>query len=483
MNQQYSPVASILPTASVTPIRPVILCGGAGSRLWPVSRDTMPKQFAPLLGAKSTFQQTAVRMNRPGFGRPLVVTNHAHQIFAQRQMLEAEIVADYLIEPSRRDSGPAIVAACLAAAREHPEALVLVQASDHVIADAEAFLHAVLAGIPAAAAGRLVTFGITPSRAETGYGYIEPGEPVEGDAAAVQRFAEKPCADVAAQYVKAGMLWNSGNFLFRAASLVDEFRRFDPSTVAAVEDALAGAKAERAVSTLGPRYADATPVSIDYAVMERTDKAAVVAVSCGWSDVGTWDSLWDICPRDARGNVVSGEVELLDSSGCLVSSTGPLTSVVGLRDVVVVANDDAVLVAERHRSGEVKTLVEQMRRNGRAQADAHAKAHRPWGWYQVTDEGLDFKVKRITVNPGGRLSLQKHRFRAEHWVVVSGKATVTVEDKVETLHPNRHVHIPLGAVHRLENFGDVPVELVEVQCGSYLGEDDIVRLEDVYHRT
>jgi mannose-1-phosphate guanylyltransferase/mannose-6-phosphate isomerase len=466
----------------MTTITPLVLCGGAGARLWPVSRDTMPKQFAPLMGERSTFQETVLRINEAGYGRPLILSSQAHRFFVQQQLADLAIQADILLEPVRRDSGPAIAAGCLTVAREDPATLVLVLASDHVVRDPAAFLRAVLTGVPAAAAGRLVTFGVTPTHPETGYGYVEGGEPVAPGVASVTRFAEKPNVKVAANYVAAGLLWNSGNFLFRAGTLIDEYRKFDPHTIASVDAAVKACAGSNGVNALGPCYATAASRSIDYAVMEKTSRAAVVAMSCGWSDIGSWDALWAFGPHDGRGNVVSGDVECLDSSNCFVSTDRPLTSLIGMKDVIVIANDDAILVADRKKSGEVKKLVEQLRRNGRSQADSHSRVYRPWGWYQVIDSGRQFQVKRIVVNPGGRLSLQKHRFRAEHWVVVSGQAWVTVDSKVEVLRVNEHEHIPLGAVHRLENLGNVPMELVEVQTGAYLGEDDIVRLEDVYDR-
>lgn len=263
---------------------------------------------------------------------------------------------------------------------------------------------------------------------------------------------------------------------------MDEYRRFDPDTVDVLSAAVNSLTADGDAMELGRLYERAATKSVDYAVMEKTDRAAVVPMSCGWSDIGSWDAIWGVCPRDGSGNVVTGDVELLDTRDCLVSTDGPLISVVGMNEVAVIANDDAILVTDRKRSAEIKVLVDQLRRNGRSQADSHSKVHRPWGWYQVTDIGPQFQVKRIVVNPGGRLSLQKHRYRAEHWVVVSGEAKVTVDGDAKLLLPNEHAHIPLGAVHRLENFGQTPVELVEVQTGTYLGEDDIIRLEDVYDR-
>jgi mannose-1-phosphate guanylyltransferase/mannose-6-phosphate isomerase len=440
----------------------------------------LPKQFAALIGERSTFQETVLRVS--GLGRPLIVTNQAQCFLAQQQLAALAIESDILAEPARRDSGPAIAAGCLAIAREDPEAFVLVLPSDHVMRDPNAFRQAISAGVPAAKDGRLVTFGVTPTHAETGYGYIEPGESIAPGVASVVRFAEKPCAAKAEQYVGDGLLWNSGNFLFKASALVEEYKRFDPATIAALSEALETGTTCSGVTVLGDAYERATPNSIDYAVMEKTDRAAVVPMSCGWSDIGSWDALWDFGPRDDGGNVISGAVELLDTSNCYVSTTGPLTSVVGLKDVAVITTDDAVLVTERKRSGDVKRLVDQLRRNGRSQADSHSRVNRPWGWYRVMDAGSQFQVKRIVVNPGGRLSLQKHKYRAEHWVVVSGEATVTVDQCVKAVRPNEHVYIPLGAVHRLENFGRDPVELIEVQSGTYLGEDDIVRIDDIYNR-
>jgi mannose-1-phosphate guanylyltransferase/mannose-6-phosphate isomerase len=442
----------------------------------------MPKQFATLLGERSTFQETLLRASAFGLGRPLVVTNELHRFIAERQLADLSIEADILVEPSRRDSGPAIAAACYTLMRSDPDALALVLASDHVVREPRAFHRAIRGGKAAACRDRLVTFGIIPTRPETGYGYIDPGAPIVGSATAVTRFAEKPCAEKAAEYVAAGMLWNSGNFLFRAAALVDEYLRFDPDTVNALSAAVDNGTSHGSVMLMSPDYARATAQSIDYAVMEKTDRAAVVPLSCGWSDIGSWDALWGFGKKDAADNVTSGIVELLDSRRCYASTTGPLVSLVGLEDVVAVVTDDAVLVADRRKSGEVKGLVEQLRRNGRSQADAHSRVDRPWGWYQVLDVGGGYQVKRIAVRPGGRLSLQRHHHRAEHWVVVAGEATVTVDERRDVVRPNEHVYIALGAIHRLENFTNNPVELIEVQSGSYLGEDDIVRLEDVYDR-
>jgi len=466
----------------MTIIRPLILCGGAGTRLWPVSRDTMPKQFAMLLGDRSPFQDTILRTKKFGMGRPAVLINYAHRHIVQQQLADIAAEADIFVEPTRRDSGPAIAAGSLAISRQDPRAMVLVLAADHVISDPAAFFDAVQVGVVGAQHGRIVTFGVVPTHPETAYGYIKTGTQVAPGVSSVAQFAEKPSAERAAIYVNDGMLWNSGNFLFDVSSLIHEYQRFDPKTMAALYAAVDARVNDAGVTAFGAAYEQARSCSIDYAVMEKTDRAAVVPVSCGWSDIGSWDSLWAFGQKDEDGNVVSGEAELLDSKNCFVSSNGPLATVVGLEDVVVVANDDAILVCERTRSGDVKKLVEQLHIKGRSEADVHPKVHRPWGWYQVTDASPGFQVKRIVVNPGGRLSLQKHRYRAEHWVIVGGVATVTVDETVQTVSPNQHVHIPLGAVHRLENHTNAPVTMVEVQSGSYLGEDDIIRIEDVYNR-
>lgn len=465
--------------ANVANVRPVILCGGAGTRLWPASRDAMPKQFADLFGGLTTFQ-TALQRGAE-FGRPLVMTNAEHRFLAARQMAQLRIDGDILLEPARRDSGPAIVAACCAIAEEDPNAVALVMPADHVVRDHDGFSEAVVRGLPAAMGRRLVVFGVRPTAPETGYGYVEAGQPIAHGVWAVSRFREKPCSADAAAYVSQGLLWNSGNFLFRARTLIDEYSRFEPSA-SVVEAAVRGRVRSGGASVLGADYRDAIAKSLDYAVMERTKRAAVVELCCDWSDVGSWNALWEIGQPDEAGNVVKGETELLDTQDCYVASSGPLVAVVGQRDLAVVCTEDAVLVADRTAAAAMKVLVERMRAHGRREVDTRVEAQRPWGAYRVTDRGERFQVKRITVAPGGRLSLQRHRHRAEHWVVVGGEATVTVDAAVTKVRPSEHVHIPQGAVHRLENFGAVPVDLIEVQTGSYLGEDDIERLEDVYER-
>jgi mannose-1-phosphate guanylyltransferase/mannose-6-phosphate isomerase len=465
-------------------IKPLIMCGGAGTRLWPVSRSSLPKQFAPLLGKQSSFQDTVLRVRGPGFDdRPLVLTNADFRFIVDRQLQEIGVAADIVIEPCRRDSGPAILAGCMLAAEDPLDTPLLVVASDHIVRDDEAFRAAAIAGLPASLAGRLVVFGIAPTYAASEYGYIEAGAKVEGEAFHVARFAEKPDPISAALYLRQGLLWNSGNFLFTARALIEEYSRLDGRTAQAAREAVAGARNERGARLLdGAAFATTRQQSIDYAVFEQTARAAVVGLSCGWSDIGNWNALYAIGDRDKDNNVCNGNAELVDATGCFVSTDGALTSLLGVTDLVVVANRDAILVADRHRSVEVKQLVEALRAKGRTEADTHWRVHRPWGWYQVIDVGQGFQVKHIHVAPGGRLSLQKHAHRAEHWVVVAGTALVTVGTQVQRAETNDHVFIPRGSVHRLENPEGEPVELVEVQSGAYLGEDDIERLEDAYER-
>ena len=465
-------------------IRPLILCGGSGTRLWPVSRDSMPKQFIPLIGEHSSFQETMLRIaDSDVFGFPVVVTTEAYRFEVERQLRAIEMEATLLLEPARRDSGPAILAGCMLIAEQDPECCLAVLASDHAIADRRAFVDSLKAGCQAAFDGKIVTFGIAPTYPATGYGYIEPGPASAAAAAPVRRFVEKPDAAAAATYIEQGYLWNSGNFLTRPLTLMAEYQRLQPQAYAAVRQAVADRVVKgHAVELDQTAYQMAGKTSIDYAVMESTSLAMVLRSVWGWSDVGTWDALWEISPRDENGNAFRGEIQALDSEGCYIRSSGQMTAVVGSRDLVVIVEPDAVLVVDRKHAGDVKLLIEDMKRRAVPQAISHSRVHRPWGWYEVRDLGSDFQVKRIAVYPGGRLSLQKHQYRAEHWVVVTGLARVTVDDTIRVVKPNEHVEIPLGAVHRLENTGSTLLEIVEVQHGSYLGEDDIIRIEDIYNR-
>lgn len=466
-------------------IRPVIMCGGSGTRLWPASREAFPKQFAPLIGELSTFQETLARVNDPSlFGRPLVITNKIHRFMVERQVAEIGLEADILLEPVARDSGPAILASSLYIAEHSPDALVLVLAADHVVLDVPAFRAAVAAGIEAARAGKIVTFGIIPSSPATGYGYIEAGATVAGEARAVARFVEKPDHETALRYVASGYLWNSGNFLFEPATIIDEYAGHDADSVAGVRAAVADAKTDLGVPVLDEAsFLSAKKISIDYAVMEQTAHAVVVGGDFGWSDIGGWDALWAVSPQDASFNAATGDVTFIDTTGSYVSSEGQLVAVLGMTDTVVVATRDAVLVADKARSGEIKGLVDTLKKAGRVEATHHARVYRPWGWYRTLEQQDRFQAKRIVVYPGGQLSLQKHLHRSEHWVVVKGTARITVDDTVRDLAENESIYIPRGAIHRLANPGRIDVEIIEVQTGSYLGEDDIIRFEDVYNRS
>lgn len=467
-----------------SPIIPILLAGGAGTRLWPVSRDALPKQFLPLVGDKSTYQETLLRVKDGMFGPPIVITGPNFHFFARRQAEEIGIDATVVIEPLRRDSGPAIAAATAIARQRDPKAIVLALAADHIILDPEAFRATCLAGREAAEEGSIVTFGIKPTEPKTSYGYILPGGPVgAGKVRKVEKFVEKPDAATAARYVMDGYLWNSGNFLFRADVLLSELKRLEPEMADAVDVAATQATNDLGFLRLDPdAFARAPQKSIDYAVMEKTDRAAVVEGAFRWSDIGSWDALFDITPRDKEGNVLQGPVVTMDARNCVVHSDQRLTAVVGVEDLVVVSTTDAVMVVPRARSQEVKELVARLKADNRKEATEHKRGHRPWGYYESIDLGDRFQVKRIVVTPGGTLSLQKHRHRSEHWIVVRGTAEVTINETTRSVHENESVYIPIGSVHRLANQGRIPLELIEVQTGSYLGEDDIVRLEDVYKR-
>ena len=467
-------------------IVPVIMCGGAGTRLWPVSRESMPKQFVPLIGPESTFQQVLARVSEPDlFARPIVITNADFRFVVAEQLRERGIEADIVLEPVRRDSGPAVAVAAVLAAERDRQALVLVLAADHVVRKPDEFREACRCAAAAAAEGRIVTFGIEPTHPATNYGYIRPGEKLNGASVrAVEAFVEKPDAATAAGYVADRYLWNSGNFLFHAATMLSEIKRFEPAMAEAAAAAVAGLTRDLDFLRLAADpFARAPKKSIDYAVMERTRLAAVVPVDMGWSDVGSWSTVWDVLDRDQAGNATDGPVVLLDSRNSLVrSEDAMLTTVVGLDDVIVVATTDAVLVTARAKAEQVKTLVEQLKANNHRAAVEHRRIYRPWGYYQDVDIAPRYRVKRIVVKPGSKLSLQKHFHRSEHWVVVKGTAEVVLGNEVRSVHENESIYIPIGSVHRLANPGKIPLELVEVQVGSYLGEDDIVRLDDVYGR-
>ena len=471
-------------------ITPILLCGGSGTRLWPLSRKSYPKQFVPLTGETTLFQASAARLSGPGFAAPLVLTGSDFRFIVTEQLAAAGIdPGAVLIEPEGRNTAPAVLAAALWLERSDPEALMLVAPSDHVVPDAAAFRAAVEAGAEAARAGRLVTFGIRPDRAETGYGYLELAED-PGDFTArplaLKRFVEKPDAAGAAEMLAAGSyLWNAGIFLFSVQTILAAFRAYAPGLIAPVQAALAEGQPDLGFFRLAPEpWAGAEDISIDYAVMERADNLSVVPFAAGWSGLGGWDAVWREAPRDGRGVAVSGPATALDCDDTLLRSEDSRLEVVGigLKNIVAVAMPDAVLVADASRAQEVKQAVSALKAKGAAQAEAFPMDHRPWGWFESLVIGDRFQVKRIHVHPGAALSLQSHHHRSEHWIVVEGTARVTVDDEVKLVTENQSVYIPLGAVHRMENPGKVAMVLIEVQTGSYLGEDDIIRYEDVYAR-
>ncbi len=470
------------------PIHPVILSGGVGSRLWPLSREAYPKQFLDVAaGGRTLVQQTLERLvDLPGLAEPLVVCNQAHRFLVAEQLRDSSLgTARILLEPVGRNTAPAVAVAALQALQTSDDAILAVFPADHLVAEPAHLRAAVTQAIEAARAGGLVTFGVVPYRAETGYGYIEAGEPVGGGPArAVRQFVEKPDAETARAYLDSGRFyWNSGMFVMRASAYLQALRTHAPAILEACEAAVAGAEQDMDFVRLDEAAFERCPAeSIDYAVMEPTDAAVTLALEAGWSDLGSWATLMEAADRDAAGNALMGDVLTQDSHNNYVRAESRLVATVGLEDHVVVETADSVLVAPRGQVHAVKGIVEQLRADGRPEALEHREVHRPWGSYEGLVRAERFQVKRIIVSPGSRLSLQMHHHRAEHWVVVQGTARVTRGDEVFLLGEDQSTYIPLGTVHRLENPGMIPLELVEVQSGSYLGEDDIVRIEDRYGR-
>ncbi|ARC35620.1 mannose-1-phosphate guanylyltransferase/mannose-6-phosphate isomerase [Paracoccus yeei] len=471
-------------------ITPVLLAGGSGTRLWPVSRKSFPKQFAPLVGDETLFQASAKRLSGARYAAPIVMTNADFRFVVAEQMAGIGIKpAAILIEPAGRNTAPAILAAALMAAEKNPDALLLVAPSDHVVPDAEAFGRAVERGAEAAVQGRIVTFGITPTRPETGYGYMEAEG--EGDGpVTLKRFVEKPDADTARAMIADGnYLWNAGIFLFTARTMIEAFRAHAPDYLEPVQAALDEAQKDLGFLRLAPEPWDRLPdLSIDYAVLEKAANLSVVRYSGHWSDLGGWDAVWretQAATAPERGAVVDDRSTAIDCDNVLLRSQDEGIEVVGigLKDVMVVSTKDAVLVAGMDRAQDVRKAVSALKSKGARQAETFLRDHRPWGWYETLALADRFQVKRIVVNPGAALSLQSHFHRSEHWIVVSGTARVTVDDTVTLVTENQSIYVPLGAVHRMENPGKVPMVLIEVQTGSYLGEDDIVRYEDVYSRS
>jgi mannose-1-phosphate guanylyltransferase/mannose-6-phosphate isomerase len=467
-------------------LTPVILSGGVGSRLWPISREAHPKQFLPLAGELTMLQESLQRTTGIEETAPLVVCNEEHRFMVAEQLRQVGIEPGALIlEPEGRNTAPAVALAALEAVKIDAEALLLVLPADHIIQDVAAFADAVARAAPPARSGRLMTFGVVPTSAETGYGYIKCGSSLEKDLYELERFVEKPDAATAEAYLDSGSyLWNSGMFLLKASVYLEQLKHFVPEILSACEGAMASAT--RDLDFVRPDTAafSACPSdSIDYAVMEKTDAGGVVALDCGWSDVGAWSALWDVGQRDAEGNVSKGDVLLDNCHNSYFRSESRLLAATGVEDLVVVETADAVLVADRNRVQDVKRIVSQLKEQDRPEVSLHRQVYRPWGSYESLIIADRFQVKRIVVNPGQSLSLQLHHHRAEHWIVVQGTAEVTCEDKIFMLGEDESTYIPLGHKHRLANPGRIPLEMIEVQSGTYLGEDDIVRFEDNYGRS
>ncbi|MDE4193124.1 mannose-1-phosphate guanylyltransferase/mannose-6-phosphate isomerase [Phaeobacter gallaeciensis] len=471
-------------------ITPILLCGGSGTRLWPLSRKSYPKQFVPLVGEETLFQASAKRLSGTGYAAPMVLTNSDFRFIVTEQLAGIGIdPGAVLIEPAGRNTAPAVLAAALYLEKSDPEGLMLVAPSDHVVPDAPAFRAAVAAGQAAAEAGQIVTFGIKPTHAETGYGYLEldggPGD-FTPRAIGLKRFVEKPDAARAEEMLASGQfLWNAGIFLFSVKTILAAFRAHAPELLAPVTASITEGAPDLGFLRLDPAAWDGCPdISIDYAVMEKADNLTVVPFAAGWSDLGGWDAVWRESGPDDRGVVTSGAATAIDCENSLIRSEDDALEVVGigLKDVITVAMPDAVLVADASRAQDVKLAVAALKEKSAKQATEFPMDHRPWGWFESLAVGERFQVKRIHVHPGAALSLQSHHHRSEHWIVVEGTAKVTVDDEVRLVTENQSVYIPLGSVHRMENPGKVPMVLIEVQTGSYLGEDDIIRYEDVYAR-
>ena len=468
---------------------PVILSGGSGTRLWPLSRAALPKQLLPLASDKTMLQETMLRLKGiEGLAAPMVICNDDHRFMIAEQLREIEITPSaIMLEPVGRNTAPAVAVAALRLMRINPDALMLVLPADHLIRDVPAFHASVAKAEEAAQAGYLTTFGIVAQTPETGYGYIRRGEALAGAAGvhAVASFVEKPDRPTAQSYLDSGdYYWNSGMFLFKASVFVDELKRLRPDILSACEAALTKAVSDLDFIRLDKEAFAACPAeSIDYAVMEHTGKAAVVPADIGWNDIGAWSSLWEVSDKDARDNVLRGDVLTEDAHHNFIRAESRLVAALGVDNLVIVETPDAVLVASKDRVQDVKKLVDRLKADKRDEHVFHRKVYRPWGWYEGIDEGERFQVKRIMVKPGEKLSLQMHHHRAEHWIIVTGTARITRDDETFLLTENQSTYIPLGSKHRLENPGKFPLHMVEVQSGGYLGEDDIVRFEDVYKRT
>lgn len=467
-------------------ILPVVLSGGAGTRLWPLSRELYPKQLLPLVSDKTLLQETIMRLDGvDNLLDPLIVCNEAHRFMVAEQVRQIGTQPKGIIlEPCGRNTAPAVAVAALHAQQKNNDPLLLILPADHLIQDVETFQQAIHKAVAEAEQGALVTFGVTPTHPETGYGYIQADETVKNEALAVKRFVEKPDLKTAEEYLESGRyLWNSGMFMFRAGRFLQELEKYQADMLSACRKAAENMSSDLDFLRLDENYFSACPSdSIDYAVMEKTDQAVMIPLSAGWNDIGSWSALWSVRPHDDAGNVTIGDVLIDQSTNNYLHAQNRLIAAVGVDDLVVVETSDAVLVAKRDKVQNVKAIVEQLKEQKRTEALLHRRVNRPWGAYEGIDVGERFQVKHITVNPGASLSLQKHHHRAEHWIVVKGTARVTCGENVLLLSENQSTYIPLGEIHRLENPGQIPLEMIEVQSGSYLGEDDIVRLDDIYGR-
>lgn len=467
-------------------IIPVIMAGGSGTRLWPMSRSLYPKQFLPLVNTTTMLEDTCIRLKGLAATSPLVICGEDHRFTVAEQLREDEETAQIILEPAGRNTAPAVaLAAMFAEQQKHiDDPVLLVLAADHVITDVEAFQHAVANAAELAASGHLVTFGIVPTGPETGYGYIRSGKKLSHTACAVEEFVEKPDKTTAKKYVKSGdYLWNSGMFMFRASRYLEELQKHRGDIFSACELAMNSAAMD--VDFVRPgksAFLSCPDESIDYAVMEKTEDAVVVPLSCGWSDVGSWSALWDVSKKDTSGNALHGDVIAYSTNNSYVRSDSKLVATIGVDDLIIVESDDAIMVAHKDAVQDVKKIVSELKSSGRSEANLHRKVYRPWGYYDSIDFGSRFQVKRIVVKPGAKLSLQMHHHRAEHWIVVSGTAKVTKGTEEFLVSENQSTYIPLGVRHRLENPGAIDLEMIEVQSGSYLGEDDIVRFDDTYGR-
>lgn len=464
---------------------PVLLSGGSGSRLWPLSREMYPKQFLSLNGDYSMFQETLLRLEGLDHKDPIVICNAEHRFLAAEKLRELDLTSQAIIlEPMGRNTAPAIAVTALAALKKADDPILLILPADHAIKDRELFHAAILKAEQLASGGALVTFGIVPNQPHTGYGYIKRSKNAHKGGYEVERFVEKPDLDTATTFLKSGdYLWNSGMFMFRASRYLEELAKFQPEVLRHSKFAYDQAKADYDFTRLdGEIFGQCPSISIDYAVMEHTTDARVVPLDAGWSDIGSWSSLWDVCPKDNQGNTLTGDIIALETSGSYVYAQDKLVTTIGIEDLVIVDTKDALLVVHKDHSERVKKIVDELKKRDRSEATIHREVYRPWGKYDSIGFGDRDQVKRITVNPGAKLSLQMHHHRAEHWIVVKGSARVTRGEDIFMVHENESTFIPIGTVHALENPGVIPLEMIEVQSGSYLGEDDIIRLEDKYGR-